>query len=284
YKTDIREVAGAPYIVVANMRLDWFNWNERPVQTIADIMTVGIFANKRWSNSVRGGAPELAELINSKKYEIIMGPGVNSSGISDKKLKLIAAELKLKGNQTLVVLHSAFTELGARAMPLITRDKSEVFYLVLSPRMDDSTYASWMKSGMVPPSNVLSINSRKDFPHWSDWSVLSIPVKNFTSFFIFYDSTAVLRARNSIIGNSSKFWHDYDHNRNAGLHVFISDENIDKGGSKDLAHGCMLNGLTNNRKYVTIINGYQKRERVDLLSLVNMWLLGELNKFNRKDK
>jgi len=276
YKTDIRYPSVD--IAVADMRLDWLNLNERPVQCVADIVTLCVFANKRWSNSVRAGAPELAKLINSGKHGIIMGPGINTMGLSDKQLGVIASKINLKENQTLVILHSAGTELGAKAMPLVTRDKSEVFYLVLSPRMDDSTYASWMKKGNVPPSNVLTINSAKDLPHWSDWSVLTDKDKlnPFTSDNIFVDPVRIF------MKNISKFWHDYDYNRDAGTHVFIAKQ---KTEGEDLSHGCMINGLETNRKFDITFNGYWEKREVDITSVVNMWLNNkDIGGFDRRGK
>jgi len=276
YKTDIRYPSVD--IAVADMRLDWLNFEKRPIQSVADVVTLWGFANKRWSNSVHVGAPELAKLINSGKYGIIMGPGINTSGLSDKKLRVIASKINLKENQTLVILHSAGTELGAKAMPLVTRDKSEVFYLVLSPRMDDSTYASWMKKGNVPPSNVLTINSAKDLPHWSDWSVLTDKDKlnPFTSDNIFVDPVRIF------MKNISKFWHDYDYNRDAGTHVFIAKQ---KTEGEDLSHGCMINGLETNRKFDITFNGYWEKREVDITSVVNMWLNNkDIGGFDRRGK
>ena len=265
YKTDIRVVKGVPNMAIADMELDYFNLSERPRQFMADLITAVLvgntFANKRWSNAVEAGAPVLAELIDSKKYSIILVPGINSSGLDGTQLELIAASLSLEENQTLVVLHSAGVELGARTMPLVTRDKSEVFYLVLSPRMDDSTLQSWMEKGGVLASNVLSINSAKDFPHWSDWSVL-VP-RNIES--------ALMGHGYMLASNLSRFWHDYDYNSNAGTHVFLK-EDVTGDRKQELGHSSMIHGLYNDRLYNIEISGWILYRRISVDTIINQWL------------
>jgi len=152
-------------------------------------------------------------------------------------------------------------------MPLVTRDKSEVFYLVLSPRMDDSTYASWMKKGNVPLSNVLTINSAKDLPHWSDPSMMHNVVFN-------TGTNPVAGIAYNFAANAPKFWHDYDHNKEVGTHIYL-DEAVTKGAKLD--HGSMVHGLYNGYQYNVVVNGHIVRRETEVLTLINKWLTEELN-------
>ncbi|MBN1526591.1 MAG: hypothetical protein JW919_03285 [Candidatus Omnitrophica bacterium] len=262
-----------PGMGAVDMRLDWFNW-EKKSWCISDVATLGVFANKRWANSVSDAAPKLADLINEGKCSIIEVPGINTSGLTEKQLAEIASRIHLKDNQTLVILHSAGTEVGARAMPLVTRDKADVFYVMLSTRMNDDTLATYMKEGGVPSSNVLTVNSALDFPSWFDSNiVLNNDLLNAIS------SANILAGAGYTIGkNVSNLWHNFDFNRDAGIHVSL-ERDYEK--EKRLDHGSMFDGLHDGHSYDMVLNGEVKLEKIDMTILINRFMQGE---FNRAEK
>ncbi|MCG3205432.1 MAG: hypothetical protein KCHDKBKB_02153 [Elusimicrobia bacterium] len=255
-------------IAKVDMKLDWINVvKPKPIQATADVITGVVFGNIRWTKAADVAAPKLARLIDSKMFNLIEVPGVNSEGLSKEQLKAIASNLDLKSNQTLVILHSAGTEAGAKSMPLTHRDKSEVFYLVLSPRMAPSRYAIYMKAGGVPPSQVITVNSKYDFPHKADVGVLSHSV--------FATAVSMLVAMGTgrgsqVIGTLPRFWHDYEPVTETGTHIFLKEGyKLSDRSRRGLGHSGMYEGLANDRKYDVEINGKISVCRVSLPDLIN---------------
>jgi len=119
-----------------------------------------------------------------------------------------------------------------------------VHYLALSPRMTPKEYGSYMKKGNVPAKQVMTVSSKGDIAHWTD------PRPKFT--------------------RSGK---DYAKGP-AGSHVYIEGPD-DPSFAPDinLGHGCMVDGLTNGRKFDVDIGG--KFKSTKLTDTINECLLNK---------
>jgi len=76
--------------------------------------------------------------------------------------------------------------------------------------------------------------------------------------------------------NAPKFWHAYDHNREAGIHVFLFGPKERR--DIDLGHGGMVSGLWNDSKYDLLINGNQIMQKIDVSTVTNYFIQGKINK------
>ena len=146
-------------------------------------------------------------------------------------------------------------------MQLTTRNKNEVFYLVLSPRMSPSQFAEYMEKGDVSSSQVITINSKYDFPHKID---IGLTKKSF-----FFDALAILSP--AILPYQTAkalpaFWHDYESAPETGTHLFIK-YNYDE--PSNLWHSVMYDGLANGERFDAVVNGNVEMRRVTLPQLIN---------------
>ena len=121
-----------------------------------------------------------------------------------------------------------------------------------------------MKQGNVPPSNVFTINSLKDFPHWSDSEASFSGMFNTLTL-----SSPIPGLAGNFIMNASRFWHDYDNNREVGTHLFLDGPSA---SDIDLGHGGMMEGLWNDTGYNMILNGRTRIEKTTLSSLINYFI------------
>jgi len=210
-----------------DMKLDYYNVfqnnkdvngksGKRPIQAMADGEMVMIFANKRWNRATDLASDEIARMIDDKQDNVIYVPGVNDTFMSDSNIRTMASKLNVPKGCVLVIGHSAGTEAIAKAMAKSKRNKSEVYYLILSPRMTPKEYGKYLEKGNVPAKQVMTVNSVNDIPHWTD------PRPEFT--------------------NSDK-----DYNRGpAGAHVFIENAN---DTNLKLGHSCPVEALSNSEIY-----------------------------------
>ena len=235
-------------VAVVDMKLDYFNTGEHPIQAIADFLTGGIFANIRWSNAVKQAAPEIAKLIDSGQYRLVYVPGVNTSGLDGKALQQITSNLDIKPTETYVLGHSAGTEAVDLSFKYTARTGSDVTYILASPRMAASTLASDMEKYNISPTKMFTLNAGGDFPHFAD-PELKVPEMSSDDSPLKLITTPVSLAWDNV----SKFWHDYDANRDAGTHLYIA---IGRNQEK-LDHSIMVNGLGDNHKFDIIINGQE---------------------------
>lgn len=135
--------------------------------------------------------------------------------------------------------------------------------------MSDSTFANWMQKGNIPASNVLTINSVWDFPHWSDLKAIR---GDFLRGLTLASGNVSLSLSFAVSSNLDSFWHGYDYNRSVGTHMFIYNSSVDEHtGRKNLGHGCMYDGIVNSKIFRATINNVRSFDGT-ILDYINIFL------------
>jgi hypothetical protein len=92
--------------------------------------------------------------------------GVNvNGGAGQEKINAMLTRLNIPPNATLIISHSAGTHAASLAMSQITRNKQEVYWLLLSPRLSVTQSRQLISQAQVPREHVMSINNSGDLPH-----------------------------------------------------------------------------------------------------------------------
>ena len=153
---------GAAFV---DMPLNWFKSDTIDSGYLQDLFKPKAQSN-RWLNSVQRAATDIAALIDSKAFKLIEVGGVNvEGGAGQEKINAMLTRLNIPANATLIISHSAGTHAASLAMSQITRNKQEVYWLLLSPRLSVTQSRQLISQAQVPREHVMSINNSRDFPH-----------------------------------------------------------------------------------------------------------------------
>jgi hypothetical protein len=253
-----------------DMKLGWFNVVEGNYgEAAADLFTGVTFANIRWEKATAAAAPGIAAIVDERKSSFIEVSGINTKGIPAAEMEKLPKLIGLKPGETMVVCDSAGTDACAQSMSLTTRDKSDVFYLLLSPRMPPARLATYMQAGGVSPDHVITINSNRDIPHWSD--KIALPDDFLAKAVASGNPTQTIGGAVVAMALTwPHFWHDYEAHPETGTHVYMmKGHKLEGSDSSGLSHVGMYEGLTNGRKYDVVVNGKTFVQNISLPNLIN---------------
>ena len=146
-----------------DMPLNWLNPNKVD-SGIAHDVAKSKARDDRWEMATSVAAKDIAALVDAKNFKLIEVGGVNvENGLGTAKVAEILQRVHIPENAVLVVGHSAGSHAITKAMSLISRDKAEVYWLLLSPRIPLKQSVEMVKKAGVPMNHVMSINNRNDF-------------------------------------------------------------------------------------------------------------------------
>jgi hypothetical protein len=127
---------------------------------LVDVVRYYVNNQANWHTAIVDAAPKVGEVVANKDANFVFMAGVNSTGYSADVLH--AMKLSLDTTKTVVVGHSAGTELAIRSTFEAKADK----YIIASPRMAPRTFRNLMKEAGVSPSQVVIVSVKGDFWNW----------------------------------------------------------------------------------------------------------------------
>ncbi len=191
-------------------------------------------------------AQQIAELINSGEYKMIVIPG-DSGDINAQELQRAYELLDIKNTkegQITVIAHAAGTNIAADSMQFVDSGRKEkVKYLLLSPRMEADTLAAIMKDAQITPEQVMTVSEEGDFP--------------------------------SLLG-SSDVVDTYGSANNSWTHVQIKEKEVDgKKISEIKGHSGMMIGLLEQYNDYVRINGTKSENVFSVAGIYRDFIHGE---------
>ncbi|GEM_PF-6179950 len=136
------------------------NPNKRLLFQAMDIAEYLARSNANWHTEVMHALPNVGAIIANKDANFLYMAGVNSNGLSLDNLYQL--KLSLDTTKTVVVGHSAGTELAIRSSFIQKADK----YIIASPRMSPDTFVEIMKESGIRPDQVIIATTEGDFYNW----------------------------------------------------------------------------------------------------------------------
>jgi hypothetical protein len=227
-----------------------------------------LVGNVRWEKAVHTAAPMAAQAL-ARDYDIVHVPGVNSGGLTPDQLTAIKENVHLPTGSTLLLLHSAGTDAGVRALAQYKGDPNKVYVLAVSPRMAAATFAEHIAASKIPTSHVITVNSQADFPHWPGdlrMSKQSLPMRVLGMTFPAQMMTA--RTFEFVARAVHNAWHGYDANRGAGTHVEVKELRIGSQVQKT-DHGGIIDAFATPASGRFVVNGVQEYKNTKYVYLIN---------------
>jgi hypothetical protein len=235
-----------------DMPLNWLNPSKVDSGIVHDV-TKGKARDDRWEMATSVAAKDIAALVDAKNFKLIEVGGVNvENGLGTAKVAEILQRVHIPENAVLVVGHSAGSHAITKAMSLITRDKAEVYWLMLSPRIPLKKSIEMVKKSGVPFDHVMSINNRNDFIHdvKNRWNPLT--------------------------------WHPFrEYDKAPWTHVWLNyavemnpqDNRVVRATSIPMDHGTMYNNLASDAQFAWYRNGAREDASNSVAGMVNDFLL-----------